>query len=210
MTRGYFITLEGGEGAGKSTQAALLAAELTAAGREVVLTREPGGSPGAETIRDILVAGAVDRWSSTTETLLVYAARSDHIERVIAPALARGAVVVCDRYADSTRAYQGAAGDAPKGLIDALEDTVLGESRPDVTLVFDLPPEIGLARTVARAGGEGRFEAKDATFHSRLRDAFLDIARTEPGRCAVIDASADAETVARAVWAAVASRLSRP
>ena len=210
MARGYFITLEGGEGAGKSTQAALLSERLKQTGHSVVQTREPGGTPGAEKIRSLLVEGDTDRWSATTETLLMYAARRDHIERVIAPALARGAVVVCDRYADSTRAYQGAAGDAPKDLIDGLEAAVLGDARPDLTLVFDLPVEIGLARTVARAGGERRFEAKDPGFHARLRSAFLDIAQSEPKRCDVIDASADAETVERAVWACVARRLARP
>ena len=207
MARGYFITLEGGEGAGKSTQAARLTETLKACGREVVRTREPGGSPGAEAIRALLVNGATDRWSPISETLLIYAARRDHIERVIAPALARGAVVVCDRYADSTRAYQGAGGGAPGALIGALEGVVLGQVRPDLTLLFDLPPALGLARAMARAEGEGRFEAKDLGFHERLRAAFLQIARDEPARCVMIDAAYDADTVAEAVWHAVASRL---
>jgi len=209
MARGYFITLEGGEGAGKSTQLALLAARIEAGGREVVRTREPGGSPGAEAIRALLVTGAVDRWSATTETLLVYAARRDHIERVIAPALARGAVILCDRYADSTRAYQGEAGGAPGALIEALEDEVLGEARPNLTLVFDLSPTVGLARAAARADGEGRFEANTLAFHERLRAAFLDIARAEPGRCAVIDAEGEIDEVAAAVWGVVAARITR-
>src|SRR5450755_3757183 len=144
MARRLLITFEGGEGAGKSTQVARLAPRIAASGREVVTTREPGGSPGAELIRDLLVQGAADRWSPLTETLLMYAARRDHIERVIAPALERGAVVVCDRFADSTRAYQGAGGGAPRALIDALERQVLSETRPGLTLIFDLPPEAGL------------------------------------------------------------------
>ena len=207
MARGYFINLEGGEGAGKSTQAVLLAEKIEARGREVVRTREPGGSPGAEAIRALLVNGATDRWSPISETLLMYAARRDHIERVIAPALARGAVVVCDRYADSTRAYQGAGGGVPGPLIGALEEAVLGDTRPDLTLMFDLPPAVGLTRATARSQGEGRFEAKDLEFHERLRAAFLNIARDEPARCVVIDAEADAESVAGAVWRAAAPRL---
>ncbi len=207
MTRGYFITLEGGEGAGKSTQAALLAAMITARGRVVVSTREPGGSPGAEAIRALLVTGQPDRWSPTTETLLIYGARRDHIERVIAPALARGEVVVCDRFTDSTRAYQGAGGGVSCALIDGLEAEVVAATRPDLTLVFDLPPEIGLARTIARGGGEGRFEAKDLAFHRRLHAAFAEIARREPARCVVIDAFPDSASVAQSVWRAVAPRL---
>src|SRR5665213_370928 len=141
MARGIFITFEGGEGAGKSAQAARLADRLAALGHDVVRTREPGGSPGAEAIRALLVTGAADRWSPVSETLLMYAARRDHIEQVITPALERGAVVVCDRYADSTRAYQGAGGGAPPSLIEALEEAVLGAARPDLTLILDLPVE---------------------------------------------------------------------
>ena len=153
VSRGRFITFEGGEGTGKSTQARLLAERLTGAGREVVLTREPGGSAGAEAIRALLVTGSVDRWSATTETLLMHAARRDHIERLIGPALERGAWVVCDRFADSTRAYQGAAGGAPAELIAALEREVLGDVTPDLTLVLDLPPADGLARAAGRGPG---------------------------------------------------------
>ena len=207
MARGRFITFEGGEGAGKTTQLKRLAARLVSQGLEVVATREPGGSPGAESIRDLVLNGEADRWSPVTETLLMYAARRDHIERVIAPALARGAWVVCDRYADSTRAYQGAAGGADPGLIAALETHVMAETRPDLTLVFDLPTAIGLERAHARAGGEMRFESKGLAFHERLREAFLAIARGEPGRCALIDAAASLEAVEAAVWAAVEARL---
>lgn len=208
MSRGRFITFEGGEGAGKSTQVKRLAARLRAQDLEVVTTREPGGSPGAESIRDLVLNGEADRWSPVTETLLMYAARRDHIERVIRPALSRGAWVVCDRFADSTRAYQGAAGGTDPGLIAALEAYVLEDVRPDLTLVFDLPPEIGLERAHARAeGAEMRFESKGMAFHQRLRDGFRAIAAGEPDRCAVIDATADMDTVEAVVWEAVAERL---
>ena len=209
MTRGRFITLEGGEGAGKSTQLRRLAERLRARGLEVVATREPGGSPGAEAIRELVLNGAEDRWSPVTETLLMYAARRDHIERVIAPALARGAWVVCDRFADSTRAYQGAGGGTDPALIAALESQVLGEARPDLTLIFDIAPEAGLERAQAR-GGEMRFESKGLAFHQRLRQGFLAIAEAEPERCARIDAAGSMEAVEAAVWAAVAARLGLP
>ena len=206
MSRGQFISFEGGEGAGKSTQIRRLAERLTARGDEVVLTREPGGSDGAEAIRGLLLNGPADRWSPITETLLMYAARRDHLERVIRPALDRGAIVLCDRFADSTRAYQGAGGDAPASLIAALEDHVLGGTRPDLTLVFDLPAELGLERALKR-GGEARFESKGLAFHQRLRAAFLDIARREPERCVVIAADAALDAVSAAVWDVVAERL---
>jgi dTMP kinase len=207
VARGRFITFEGGEGAGKSTQARRLADRIGATGLEAVVTREPGGSAGAEAIRDLLVNGEVDRWSSITETLLMYAARRDHIERVIAPALDRGAWVVCDRFADSTRAYQGAAGGAAPALIQALEEHVLEGLRPDLTLVLDLPVEAGFARAGARGEAQSRFEAKGFGFHQALRDAFLGIAQAEPGRCAVIDASAPVDAVAAAIWAEVEQRV---
>ncbi len=207
MARGRFITFEGGEGAGKSTQVRRLAERLSGAAPELVVTREPGGSTGAEAIRDLLVRGAVDRWSPTTETLLMYAARRDHIERVITPALDRGVWVLCDRFADSTRAYQGAAGGAPASLIAALEQDVLAGLAPDLTLVLDLPAEAGLARVTARGQGETRFEDKGPAFHQRLREAFLRIAAAEPARCAVIDAAPGPDDVARAIFAAVHDRL---
>lgn len=207
MDRGRFITFEGGEGAGKSTQARRLAERLARPRREVVLTREPGGSAGAEVLRRLLVEGEADRWSPTVETLLMYAARADHLERTIRPALARGAWVVCDRFLDSTRAYQGAGGGASAALIDQLERSVVGHERPDLTLVFDLPVADGLARAGARAGGEARFEAKGEVFHERLRAGFLAIAEREPERCVVIDAAPPPDAVAEAVWAAVAERL---
>lgn len=207
MARGRFITFEGGEGAGKSTQVQRLAARLKAEGREVVTTREPGGSPGAESIRDLVLKGSADRWSPVTETLLMYAARRDHIERVIQPALERGAWVICDRFADSTRAYQGGAGGVDGGLITALETHILDGVRPDLTLVFDLPAEVGLERAHVRAGAEMRFESKGTAFHERLREAFRAIAAREPDRCALIDATGSIEAVEAAIWAAVAGRL---
>jgi len=207
VARGRFITFEGGEGAGKSTQVQRLAARLKAGGHEVVTTREPGGSPGAESIRDIVLRGDADRWSPVTETLLMYAARRDHIERIIRPALERGAWVICDRFADSTRAYQGAAGGVDPGFITALETYILEATRPDLTLVFDLPAETGLERAHARAGAEMRFESKGMAFHERLRAGFQVIAAAEPDRCAVIDATASMDAVEAAVWAAVEARL---
>ncbi len=207
VTRGRFITFEGGEGAGKSTQVRRLAERLTRAGREVVLTREPGGSAGAEAIRDLVVNGPADRWSPIAETLLMYAARRDHLERLIRPALERGAWVICDRFADSTRAYQGAGGQAPDALIEALETHVLEGVRPDLTLVLDLPVDIGLGRAIAREGAATRFESKGLAFHERLREAFQAIAAAEPARCALIDASGSVDAVAAAVDAIVAERL---
>ncbi len=207
MTRGRFITFEGGEGAGKSTQAQRLVAALEAQGFEVVRTREPGGSPGAEALRELIVTGAGDRWSPLSETLILYAAREDHLRRVIRPALARGAWVVCDRFSDSTRAYQGAAGGVDDAVIEGLDALVVGETQPDLTLIIDVPVELGLARAQAR-GGAARFEAKGVAFHARLRQGFLAIARAAPRRCVVLDGTGDPDAVAGAVWAAVRTRLS--
>ncbi|PZR35917.1 dTMP kinase [Caulobacter segnis] len=208
MTQGFFISFEGGEGAGKSTQIRRLADRLQAAGHDVVVTREPGGSPGAEAIRELLVNGAADRWSPVTETLLMYAARRDHVERVIRPALSRGAIVLCDRFADSTRAYQGAGGDAPASLIASLEGHVLGDTVPDLTLILDLPAEVGLQRAEAR-GGAARFESKGLDFHERLRAGYLEIGRREPERCVVIEANAAIDDVTAAIGEAVDQRLTR-
>jgi len=207
VTQGKFITFEGGEGAGKSTQLKRLVAHLEAQGRAVTATREPGGSPGAEDIRALVLQGQADRWSPTTETLLMYAARRDHVERVIRPALAEGHWVICDRFFDSTRAYQGAGGGVDPAFISALETYAVEDTRPDLTLVFDLPVGEGLERAHARAGHEMRFESKGLAFHERLRERFLAIARAEPGRCAVIDASGSPDEVEARVWAAVQDRL---
>jgi dTMP kinase len=207
MERGRFITIEGGEGTGKSTQIARLTAYLQPLVGEVVCTREPGGSPGAEAIRALLVNGPPEKWSAQTETLLMFAARRDHVERVIEPALSRGAWVICDRFTDSTRAYQGVAGGVDPGLIRTLEDYVVGPMVPDLTLILDLPVDQGLARAAKRGDGEGRFEAKGEAFHSRLRQAFLDIAVVETERCAVINAAGTVDEVAGRITAVVAERL---
>ena len=207
MTRGRFITLEGGEGAGKTTQALRLVEHLRALGIETIRTREPGGSPGAEAIRSLVVSGETEAWSPMTETLLMYAARSDHLERTIRPALEAGRWVVCDRFADSSRAYQGAGGGVPPQVIEAIDAAVVGADQPDLTLVFDLPVEVGLDRAFGRGLFETRFETKGLAFHQRLRDGFAEIARDHPERCVMIDADADPDTVEARLWAAVEARL---
>jgi len=203
VTRGRFITFEGGEGTGKSTQVARLAERLTAWGLEVVRTREPGGSPGAEVIRSLVVSGTADRWSPRTELLLMYAARSDHLERTILPVLEAGHWVVCDRFADSSRAYQGAGGGAAADLIETLDHGIVGVHQPDLTLIFDLPVETGLERALQRGAAETRFESKGLDFHRRLRDGFARIAAENPARCRLIDATGTPDEVAGRVWAAV-------
>jgi len=207
MTRGRFITLEGGEGAGKSTQIRLLADALSACGIDVVLTREPGGSQGAEEIRALLVSGETGRWGPITEALLHTAARRDHLERTVWPALDAGRWVICDRFFDSTMAYQGYGLGLGRDLIAALQATALGDFRPDLTLILDLPVETGLFRANARRGGEDRYERMDLDFHRRLRDGFLDIAKREPTRCAVIDAAHPVESVQAAILDTVTRRL---
>jgi dTMP kinase len=187
---GLFVTFEGGEGAGKSTQIARLADYFRGQGRDVVLTREPGGTPGAEAVRELLVSGRVDAWSAVAEALLNTAARDSHLREVIRPALARNASVLCDRFMDSTRAYQGLAGGCPLELIDRLEHDVVGETRPEITFVFDLDPQIGLQRAKARSAGiEDRYERKGLAFHQVLRAGFLSIAKADVQRCIVVDAS---------------------
>jgi dTMP kinase len=203
-----FITFEGGEGAGKSTHIKRLAERLKAQSREVLLTREPGGTPGGEAIRALVVAGDVVRWSAEAEALLNYAARDAHLREAIRPALARGAIVLSDRFMDSTRAYQGYAGGCDMGLIDALERAVVGATRPKLTLMFDLDPELGLSRAKHRLKAEeDRFERKELDFHRRLREGFRDIARREPDRCRVLDAAKPVDKVAVDVWAAVSAVL---
>ena len=207
MQRGRFITFEGGEGAGKTTQARLLVERLRARGLDVLQTREPGGSPGAEEIRGIAVSGEADRWSARTETLLMYAARSDHLERTILPALEAGRWVVCDRFADSSRVYQGAGGGTPESLIEALDDAVVNGDQPDLTLVFDLPVEVGLDRAFGRGLFETRFESKGLAFHQKLRDGFLQVAEHHPERCVVLDATGEVDDVSARLWAVVEERL---
>lgn len=213
-SRGRFITLEGGEGAGKSTQVKRLAAALKARGIEAVLTREPGGTPGAEAIRTLLVTGDPDRWDAMTETLLHYAARRAHVEKTVKPALARGAWVISDRFADSTMAYQGYAGSVGRETVAGLHKLVLGDFQPDLTLVLDLPVEAGLARAKARMQGqvaaEDRYERMGLAFHEALRNAFHDIAKAEPQRCVLIDANGNPDQVAAALWQAVAAKFNLP
>jgi len=199
-----FITFEGIDGSGKSTQARLLADMLRKAGHEVVLTREPGGSPGAEEIRRLVLEGDPDRWSAETEILLFTAARRDHLERVIAPALAAGRIVISDRFADSTRMYQGLSRGDLRGLVDKLHALMIGRE-PDLTFIIDMDPEMGLARAKGRGGTEERFEDFGADLQRRMRAGFLDLAREFPGRCRVIDGARAPEAVADEV-AAIATR----
>ena len=198
MSAGRFITFEGIDGSGKSTQARLLAAFLKAQGNKVLLTREPGGSPGAEEIRRLLVEGAPDRWSAETEILLFTAARRDHLEKTIPPALENGTTVISDRFADSTRVYQGAARGALRELVDTLHDAVIGRE-PDLTFVIDMDPGEALRRGLARKSGEDRFEDMGESFQHRLREGFRDLVRANPGRCHLIDGTRDPGEVARDV-----------
>ncbi|WP_210482939.1 dTMP kinase [Microvirga antarctica] len=210
---GKFITFEGGEGAGKSTQIARLKSRLERMGKTILATREPGGSPYAEDIRAFILAGNAKPLGAFAEALLFTAARIDHIDHTIAPALRAETHVLCDRFADSTRAYQGASGEVEPALIRSLERAALNGLRPDLTLILDLPPETGLARAGARRETRSeeidRFEAEDLTFHRKLRETFLAIARTEPDRCAVIDADRSADDVEGAIWEIVSSQLPR-
>jgi dTMP kinase len=210
---GSFITFEGGEGAGKSTQIARLRRRIEAAGQPVLVTREPGGSPRAERIRKFLLAGGARAHGPLAEAVLFTSARIDHLERTIRPALGAGTHVLCDRFADSTRAYQGALGSLDEATLAGLERVAVGETVPDLTLVLDLPPETGLERVRRRQAerGEGadRFETEGLPFHVALREAFLRIAAGAPQRCVVIDAGRDEDAVEAAIWRAVQERLPR-
>lgn len=209
MAKGFFITFEGGEGAGKSTQIERLAKRLRAKKYDVVVTREPGGSPGAEAVRHVLLSGAAEAFGPKMEALLFAAARSDHVEQFIRPAMARGAIVLCDRFLDSSRVYQGVSGGLDPAFMAALERVAINGMMPDLTLILDLDPAEGLKRATTRRGGESadRFEKETLEVHRRRRQAFLDIAAVEPERCVVIDASADPGAVEDAVTAAVFSAL---
>jgi dTMP kinase len=203
-TGGVFITFEGGEGAGKSTQIKMAAEAVLRRGRECVVTREPGGTPQAEALRQMLVTGKPGSWSAEAEALLNYAARDSHLRAVIRPALALGTVVISDRFMDSTRAYQGYAGGCDMALIDGLERAIVGSTRPHLTLILDLEAKAGLDRAKRRSGAiEDRFEQKGLAFHQRLQAGFQAIARADPARCRVIDASGSVDEVARDVEAAL-------
>lgn len=204
---GRFITLEGGEGTGKSTQIRRLADALEKKGLSVLRTREPGGSPGAEEIRKLMVEGEPGRWNAITETLLAYAARADHVARTIGPALQADTWVISDRFNDSTFAYQGAGRGLARETIRRIDSAVLDDFAPDLTLILDLDVTIGLERALARSGAETRFEKFGTEFHERLRQAFLDIAKRNPERTRVIDASGSEDQVAEAIFAAVSRRF---
>lgn len=204
--QGLFISFEGIDGSGKSTQARRLAEALRNMGRDVVLTREPGGSPGAEEIRRLVLEGDKDRWSAETEILLFTAARRDHLERAIAPALARGAVVICDRFADSTRMYQGLGRSDLRGLVDQLHELMIGRE-PDVTVLIDIDPGVGLGRALSRGGGEARFESFGEGMQARMRAGFLALAREFAPRFAVIDGARDLDAVAEDVARVVQAHL---
>jgi dTMP kinase len=207
--RGRFITFEGGEGTGKSTHAAMLAQRLRSMGVGVVLTREPGGSPGAEIIRHVLLSGAAKALGPDAEAILFAAARDDHVKHTIEPALARGRWVVSDRFVDSTMVYQGALGRVDPVLLGGLRRVTIGDLKPDLTFILDVPAEVGLGRAAERRGGGGadRFEAESAEFHEKLREAYLHLAISEPDRCVLIDAREPQATVASRIWDTVSKRL---
>jgi len=207
VARGRFITLEGGEGAGKSTLAQALRDRLSAAGRSVIVTREPGGTPNAEAVRALLLEGEPGRWSPLAETLLLYAAREDHVRTLIEPALAAGKWVICDRFADSTRAYQGAGGGLDAERLEAIHAASLGPFRPDLTLIVDIDPQTGIARTLARGETATRFERKSGAFHEALRQGFLDIGAREPDRCVILDGALEPHSLAEAALTAISERL---
>ena len=207
--RGRFISFEGGEGSGKSTQITLLAQRLTEAKLRAIVTREPGGSPGAEIIRHLVLSGMGKLLGPDAETLLFAAARDDHVRTVIQPALGQGIWVLCDRFSDSTRAYQGRLGNVAPGVLNAMQRVTIGDLKPDLTIILDVPVEVGLKRAAVRrgSGAPDRFEAEDIKFHQDLREAYRQIAAEDPERCVLIDASADADSVAANVWTALRDHL---
>ena len=207
--RGKFITFEGGEGSGKSTQVSMLAQRLKAMGVGVRQTREPGGSPGAEIIRHVILSGAAKPLGPDAEAMLFAAAREDHLNNTIRPALERGQWIICDRFADSTRVYQGVLGHVDARLIKSLERITVGDTRPDITFILDISAEQGLARASARRGNEqaDRFEAETVAFHDKLRDAYRELAANEPERCFVIDADDSRHVIAEKIWTLVNDKL---
>jgi dTMP kinase len=208
-TRGRFITFEGGEGSGKSTQIKTLAERLNGAELRTIVTREPGGSPGAEIIRHLLLSGMGKLLGPEAETLLFAAARDDHVHAVIKPALDQGIWVLCDRFFDSTRVYQGRLGKVDPGVLNAIQRVTIGDLKPDLTIILDVPVEIGMQRAAARRGdcAPDRFEAEDVKFHEGLREAYRQIAAAEPQRCVLIDANAAPGVVAARVWTTVRDRF---
>lgn len=206
MAKGHFITFEGGEGSGKSTQVERLKARLESRGLAVTATREPGGSPGAEQIRELLIHGDAGRWDALSEALLNFAARRDHLRRTIVPALGQGHWVLSDRFADSTRVYQGYGQGLSLDAIDRLYDLVVGDQGPEVTIILDLPVEVGLARAAERRDGGERFENMDLEFHERLRMGFREIADKNADRCHMVDASAEPSHVEQTIWRLVEQR----
>ncbi len=207
VRRGRFITVEGGEGAGKSTQAARLAETLERRGIATLVTREPGGTPEAERIRALLLDPGGAGWEASTEVLLYFAGRVENVAKTVEPALAEGRIVICDRFADSTLAYQGYGADVPLASIRAVADAALGGFRPDLTLILDIDPALGLARTRSRPAASDRYESRPLDYHRRVRDGFLEIAADAPARCVVVDAAQPADRVADAVLAAVTARF---
>ncbi len=206
--KGRFITFEGGEGTGKSTQIRRLSAALEKRKIPHIVTREPGGSPGAEVIRALVLRGDPGRWNPLTEALLFYAARADHTERTIKPALDEGKWVLCDRYSDSSYAYQGGGRGLARETVRRIEAIAIDDFKPDLTLIFDMPVEVGLQRSINRAGNyETRFEEMDVAFHERMRKTFLDIAKRAHDRCVIIDASKEVDEVAEAVMRTVKTRF---
>lgn len=201
LAKGLFVTFEGGEGAGKSTQLRLLAESLRSLGHEVLTTREPGGSVGAEAVRHVLLSGAAEAFGVRMEAILFAAARSDHVEEVIRPALSRGTIVLCDRFMDSSRVYQGITGNLEPAFVETLERVAINGVVPDRTVIFDLPATIGLDRAQRRAGDDSpdRFEKEELETHEKRREAFLDIAKADPDRCRIIDATQSAEAIAAEV-----------
>lgn len=206
MPKGHFITFEGGEGAGKSTQIRLLADRLKAEDHEVVVSREPGGSAGGEAVRHVLLSGAAEPFGPAMEAMLFAAARSDHVEQVIRPAIEAGKTVLCDRFLDSSRVYQGVSGRLDKAFMSALEGISINGMMPDLTIILDIDPAEGMRRAAARrgAGEADRYEKEDLALHEERREAYIDIARAEPARCVIVDASQSPEAVADAVWSRVA------
>jgi dTMP kinase len=207
--RGRFISFEGGEGSGKSTQIKTLADRLATAKLRAIVTREPGGSPGAEVIRHLVLSGMGKLLGPEAETLLFAAARDDHVRTVIEPALKQGIWVLCDRFSDSTRVYQGSVGQVDPAIVNALQRVTIGDLMPDLTFILDVPVEVGLKRAAARrgTGAADRFEAEDVKFHQQLRDAYRRIAAAEPERCVLIDTTADRGIVASNIWSALRDRF---